>query len=212
MIQNSNCLWRWWRSLFRATFEVLDPTQITGLNQVDYLPGNPPPNGTTTDPQGRFWLLKQGTFPSGVDYAGGQVKLTAESTPSAARFVGIVSSYSDAQGNIYNFIQIDQSLGSPGTDFSIDIRPVKVTATKNPIRQKLFNFNPFPLYFFAKLSDNCAMNNITIKETVGDFQRTITPKLYTLGSNIAITNAGGNADVTGLLQLILMKSPDYLLL
>ena len=62
----------------RVTFEVLDPTQITGLNQVDYLPGNPPPNGTTTDPQGRFWLLKQGTFPSGVDYAGGQVKLTAE--------------------------------------------------------------------------------------------------------------------------------------
>ena len=181
----------------RVTFEVLDPTQITGLNQVDYLPGNPPPNGTTTDPQGRFWLLKQGTFPSGVDYAGGQIKLTAESTPSAARFVGIVSSYSDAQGNIYNFIQIDQSLGSPGTDFSIDIRPVQVTATKNPIRKKLFNFNPFPLYFFAKLSDNCAMNNITIKETVGDFQRTITPKLYTLGSNIAVTNAGGNADVTG---------------
>ena len=41
------------------------------------------------------------------------------------------------------------------------------------------------------------MNNITIKETVGEFQRTISPKLYTLGSNIAITNAGGNADVTG---------------
>ena len=181
----------------KVTFEVLDPTQITGLNQLDYEPGNPPPNGTTTDPQGRFWLLKQGTFPTGIDYAGGQVKLTAEVSPSAARFVGDVQSYTDAQGNVYNFIQIDQSLGSPGTDFSIDIRPIKVTATQNPIRQKLFNFDPYPLYFFAKLSDNAAINNITIKETVGDFQRTIAPKLYTLGANIEITNAGGNADVTG---------------
>ena len=181
----------------KVTFEVLDPTQITGLNQLDYEPGNPPPNGTTTDPQGRFWLLKQGTFPTGIDYAGGQVKLTAEVSPSAARFVGDVQSYTDAQGNVYNFIQIDQSLGSPGTDFSIDIRPIKVTAAQNPIRQKLFNFDPYPLYFFAKLSDNAAINNITIKETVGDFQRTITPKLYTLGANIEITNAGGNADVTG---------------
>ena len=181
----------------KVTFEVLNPSQIAGLNQVDYEPGNPPPNGTTTDPQGRFWLLKQGTFPTGIDYAGGQVKLTAEVSPSAPRFVGDVQSYTDAQGNVYNFIQIDQSLGSPGTDFSIDIRPIKVVASENPIRQKLFNFDPYPLYFFAKLSDNAAINNITIKETVGRFQRTITPKLYTLGTNIEITNAGGNADVTG---------------
>ena len=59
----------------KVTFEVLDPSQITGLNQLDYLPGNPPPNGTTTDPQGRIFLLKQGTFPTGIDYAGGQVKI-----------------------------------------------------------------------------------------------------------------------------------------
>ena len=64
--------------------EVLDPSQITGLNQLDYLPGNPPPNGTTTDPQGRIFLLKQGTFPTGIDYAGGQVT-TAGTAPSAAK-------------------------------------------------------------------------------------------------------------------------------
>ena len=58
----------------KVTFEVLDPSQITGLNQLDYLPGNPPPNGTTTDPQGRIFLLKQGTFPTGIDYAGGSSK------------------------------------------------------------------------------------------------------------------------------------------
>ena len=181
----------------KVTFEVLDASQITGLNQLDYQPGNPPPNGTTTDPQGRIWLLKQGTFPTGIDYAGGQVKLTAETAPSAARFVGDVQSYQDANGNIFQFIQIDQSLGSPGTDFSIDIRPIRMTTNGNPIRQKLFNFDPFPLYFFAKLSDNAAINNISIKETVGEFQRTISPKLFTFGANVEITNADGNADVTG---------------
>ena len=181
----------------KVTFEVLDPSQITGLNQLDYLPGNPPPNGTTTDPQGRIFLLKQGTFPTGIDYAGGQVKLTAETAPSAARFVGDVRSYTDAQGNVFQFIQIDQSLGSPGSDFSIDIRPIRMTTNGNPLRQKLFNFDPFPLYFFAKLSDNATINNISIKETVGEFQRTISPKLFTLGANVEVTNAGGNADVTG---------------
>ena len=61
----------------------------------------------------------------------------------------------------------------------------------------MFNFDPFPLYFFAKLSDNAAINNITIKETSGGFQRTITPILYVRGDNISVTNAGGKANVSG---------------
>jgi hypothetical protein len=43
---------------------------------------------------------------------------------------------------------------------------------------KLFNYNPYPLYLVAKLKDNSQINNITVKETIGDFQRTITPKWY----------------------------------
>ena len=51
------------------------------------------------------------------------------------------------------------------------------------------NYNPWPLYLTGNLKDNSAINNITVKETVGDFERTITPRLYVKG-NISVTNAG----------------------
>ena len=47
------------------------------------------------------------------------------------------------------------------------------------------------------MGDNATVNNISIKETSGGFQRTISPKFFVLGENTAITNAGGQADVTG---------------
>ena len=171
----------------KVTVEVLETSQITGLNQVQYVPTNP--SVPTTD----YYIFKQGTFPAGITYDGGNVKLTSAQQESTVKYVGVTSSYTDANGNVFEYIQISDSLGSPGNDFSVDIRPVKITANGNPVRQKLFNFNPFPLYFFAKLGDNAAINNITLKETSGSFQRTITPNLYKFGPNTEITLAGGNA-------------------
>ena len=178
------------------TIEVLDASQVTALNEVNYLPG-PGSDPSIPDPLGRLFLLKAGVFPSGIDFDGGQVKLTTSSTPSSAIYVGEVQSYTDGDGNIFSYIQVSQTVASPDPDFSIDIRPVRLTTPGNPIRQKLFNFDPFPLYFFGKLSDNAAVNNISIKETSGGFQRTISPKFYAFGDNTAITNASGQADVSG---------------
>ena len=178
-----------------ATIEVLDVSQINGLSQVNYEPNDA--GDTTPAVPPKFFLVKTGTFPSGIDYDGGEVKLSAESSPSAAKFVGEVKSFVTGGTNITSYIEIDQSLGSPGSDFSIDIRPIQITASGNPVRSKLFNFNPFPLYFFAKLSDNAAINNISIKETSGNLVRTISPKLFKFGDNSEITNANGNADLTG---------------
>ena len=48
----------------------------------------------------------------------------------------------------------------------------------------------------AKLKDNAAINNISVKESIGDFQRTISPKWY-VSSNCTVTTADGNADITG---------------
>ena len=168
----------------------------TALNEVNYLP-SPSADPSVPDPLGRLFLFKAGTFPTGIDFDGGQVKLTSSSTPSSATYVGEVESYSDADGNVFSFIQVSQTVSSPDPDFSIDIRPVRLTTKGNPVRQKLFNFDPFPLYFFAKLGDNAAVNNISIKETSGGFQRTISPKFYAFGDNTAITNASGQADVSG---------------
>jgi hypothetical protein len=180
-----------------VTVEVLDTSEISGLTQINFEPGNPPPNGTGPDPLGRLFLLKQGTMPTGIDFDGGQVKLTSEISPSSATYVGNVETYLDTNGDIFSYIEISETLGSPGSNFSVDIRPIKISASGNPVRQKLFNFDPYPLYFFAKLGDNAAINNISIKETSGKFQRTISPKLYTFGDNIEVTNAGGEADISG---------------
>ena len=47
--------------------------------------------------------------------------------------------------------------------------------------------------------DNSAINNISIKETIGESQKTTSPVLaVTNGSLGLIDNAGGNADTTGL--------------
>ena len=70
------------------------------------------------------------------------------------------------------------------------------TTTNMVARSKLYNYNPWPLYLTGNLKDNSAINNITVKETVGDFERTITPRLYVKG-NISVTNAGNNASTLG---------------
>ena len=182
----------------KAVIEVLDATPVTSLSEVNYLPGAPPPNGTGPDPLGRIFLLRSGLFPSGINFDGGQVKLTDSIGASSAKYIGNPQSFSDTDGNIFSYIQISQTLSSPSSTFSIDIRPVKITASGNPIRQQLFNFDPFPLYFFAKLGDNAKVNNISIKETSGGFQKTISPTLFTFGANTVVTNASGQADVTGI--------------
>jgi hypothetical protein len=61
---------------------------------------------------------------------------------------------------------------------------------------KLFNYNPYPLYLVAKLKDYASINNISIRETIGDNQRTISPILYVSGIS-SVTNAGGNANISG---------------
>ena len=177
----------------KAVVEVLPTSLISGLNQVDFVP-----NASNSGPvDGNFYIFKQGTFPTGIDYDGGQIKLASEQNPSSTKYVGTVKQYTDADNNIYQYIQISGTLGSPGTDFSVEIRPVKISASGNPTRQKLFNFDPYPLFFFAKFSDKAALNNLTIKEISGDFQRTITPQLRTLGDNVEVTTVGGKAPNDG---------------
>ena len=171
----------------KATVEVLDVIELTGFNQVSNASDTNIPGTTGT------FLIRQGALPANVNFDGGQVKLSSEVNPSAAKYVGVSSSYTipvDGVDTEFGYIEIDQSVTTTLTDFSIDIRPVKISATGNPDRQQLFRFNPFPLYFFAKLGDNATIHNISIKETSGEFQRTISPRLYKFGSNtnIILTN------------------------
>ena len=62
-----------------------------------------------------------------------------------------------------------------------------MTTADNQIKTKLYNFDPFPLFFVAKMSDNSDINNLTIKETSGEFVKTSSPKLF-------VSNVSNNTD------------------
>jgi hypothetical protein len=183
----------------KVTVDVLDPLEIKNVNQRNYPPN--PSGNTTTDSQRPYWIEIAGTFPN-IDYAGGQIAVknttTNVITITNSTFVGVTSSYTINDNGVekeFSYIQISQTLGSVGSNFTILIRPVSITGTTIS-KQKLYNYNPWPLYLVAKLKDNAAINNISVKETIGDFQRTISPKWY-VSSNCTVTTADGNADTTG---------------
>ena len=172
----------------RATVEVLDAVELSGFNQVDGL------SDSNIGVVGTF-LVRQGALPSGVTFDGGQVKLSDLTNASAATYVGSPKTYTvpvDGVDTEFGYIEITNSVTTTLTDFGIQIRPVKISATGSSDKQKLFNFDPFPLYFFAKLSDNATIHNISIKETSGGFQRTIAPRLFKFADNIA---GGANTNI-----------------
>jgi len=178
----------------KATIDVLDPLRIGNVNQFD---GTNPQTGVA---DGNVYIQVTGNFPN-IEYDGGQVAvLDTSTTPETinitnSRFVGVTSSYISGD-ETFSYIQLSQTLGSVGSDFTILFRPVQITSTGLINKSKIYNYNPFPLYLVAKLKDNAAINNISVKETIGDFQRTITPKWY-VSSNATVDNVGGKADTTG---------------
>ena len=66
------------------------------------------------------------------------------------------------------------------------------------IKSKLFKYDVYPLYLVGKLMDKAKINNISIKETTGTFQRTTAPVLsVTNGSNGVIDLANdGSSNLT----------------
>jgi len=174
----------------RATVEVLDAVELSGFQEVT---GGEDSNISAQEGAGslsKIYLRKEGALPIGITFDGGQVKLTSQSSASAAKYVGDPKTYKDSEDIQFGYIEIDTSVTTSNDGFSVDIRPVKISATGGGFKQKLFNFDPFPLYFFAKLSDNATIHNISMKETTGGFQRTIAPRLYKYGanSNVILTN------------------------
>jgi len=180
----------------KLTIDVLDPIEITNVNEFNI-------NPKTGVSDGNVYIQVAGTFPAlsvigGQDYGydGGQIAILSSGSVSipGPTYVGVTSSYTNTSNTLFSYIQISGTL-SAGSDFTIAIRPIKATGT-HVNTQKLYNYNPFPLYLVAQLQDNSAINNITVKETIGNYERTISPKFYVLGG-CEVTNASGNADTTG---------------
>jgi len=179
----------------KLTLEVLSPTKIQNVNEYNYEPN--PFGYSTPDPQGRRWIEVLGSFPN-IDFNGGQVALLGAGNTAIITdktFVGVTSSYVGSGNSTFSYIQVSGSLNAPSSNFTVLVRPVQITA-KTLIKSKLYNFNPFPLYLVIKLKDYAQINNITVKETIGQFQRVISPRWY-INDKCTITNASGNADIFG---------------
>jgi hypothetical protein len=177
------------------TLEVLAPSKIQNVNEYNYEPN--PFGNTTPDPQGRRWIEVLGSFPN-IEFNGGQIALLGVGNTAIITdkvFVGVTSSYVGSGNSTFSYIQVSGPINAPTSNFTILVRPVQLTSSAVN-KLKLYNFDPYPLYLVAKLKDYAQINNITVKEIIGEFQRTISPRWY-VNDKCTITNASGNADIFG---------------
>ncbi len=109
--------------------------------------------------------------------------------------------YIDSEGKRIEYIKISNPIVDTENTGIFDImgRPITLTAERlNETKVKLFRYEVFPLYFVGKLKDNAQINNISIKETIGDNQKTTAPTLGITRPPFGfIDNAGGNAATDG---------------
>ena len=84
----------------------------------------------------------------------------------------------------FEYIEITDNVRPSGfqqSDSNINIvgRPVQLRASRQGVttKTKLFKYDVYPLYLVGKLMDKAQINNISIKERTGTFQRTTAPIL-----------------------------------
>ena len=193
----------------KLTIDVLDPIEISDVYEFNYRPDLENTPGLTVDSRARIWIQVLGSFPD-IDYDGGQIAIMENGTiiETQSRFVGKVTTYTDSNGNSSSYIQISQRINIDSgatipiktSPYSIIIRPITATSIFKDnelfVKSKLFNYNPYPLYLVGKLRDYAEINNISVREIIGDFQRTISPILY-VSDNSSVTLADGNTDNFG---------------
>ena len=174
----------------KISIEVQEPSPIA--NAVQY--GANPQSG---EDDGSFYIEIPGSFPA-LTYEGGQVAFEYNGsiyTPNITYVGDPVGPYLKPDDNYFSYIKISGQIPQ-SNNFDLLLRAVLLTGTGEVNSGKLFNYNPFPLYLVAKLQDNAQINNITVKETIGNFQKTVTPKWYKY-DNASIELYGGKADNFG---------------
>ena len=211
----------------RLTYKIAKPTPINPTSAVFVETTDPEDLTITGDGSGNYYLRVEGRFDTTItDWVGGEV-VYRDPTDSTnyivqmqgsdaviyqltTRPVGSPHAKPDDNpraplrftiaGQEYSYIKISGSM-STGQNSSITLmgRPVTVTARRlNQIKSKLFKFDPFPLYLVGKLMDNSKINNISVREIIGEDEITTSPVLAVpASSSITIDNAGGDADITG---------------
>ena len=167
--------------------KVSDPIDIaTSVNQEYRTDGKTPDGLSAPDLTPRYYLTVEGSFGGDItDWRGGQIVYRNAD--------GSVNDSSDAKydqdkpvsylvsGVPYQYIEISESIGAPNNSTNLTIvgRPVQLKASRLGVisKNKLFQYDVYPLYLVGKLMDRAQINNISIKETTGTFQKTTAPIL-----------------------------------
>ena len=159
---------------------------------------NQTPAGISTTGN-RYYLSVEGGFGGNVsDWLGGQVVYRNDdgsiNKSSNAKFAENQPTTYTLSGISYQYIEITDTVdpsnsGSGDINLTIVGRPVQLKATRLGVisKNKLFQYDVYPLYLVGKLMDRAQINNISIREKTGTFQKTTAPVLsVTNGSNGAI--------------------------
>ena len=184
--------------------KVSNPVGLGTVNQ-EYLTGTLPTGVTTTTTNPRYFLTVEGSFGGSVtDWLDGQVVYLNDDNSvnlsSNAKFLDMTpTSYQDGS-TLKQYIEISDTVkpsksGQSDTNINIVARPVELKASRLGVtsKTKLFKYNVYPLYLVGKLMDKSKINNISIREKSGTFQKTTAPVLsVTNGSNgfIDLANDG----------------------
>jgi len=145
------------------------------------------------------------------DWSGGQVVYrNPDNSPNLSSLATYVdrepTEFTDGDTTKF-FIEISANVRPSGfesgdTNLIIVGRPVQLSASRlnrtNTPKVKLFKYQVYPLYLVGKLMDRAKINNISIRESTGTFQRTTAPVLsVTNGSNGVIDLANdGSSNLT----------------
>ena len=176
--------------------QVSNPVDLATSVTQTY--SNQTPAGISTTGN-KYYLSVEGGFGGNVsDWLGGQVVYRNDdgsvNQDSNAKFAENQPTTYTLSGVSYQYIEITDTVkpgnsGSGDTNLTIVGRPVQLKASRLGVisKNKLFQYDVYPLYLVGKLMDRAQINNISIKEKTGTFQKTTAPVLsVTNGSNGAI--------------------------
>jgi len=171
----------------RYTVTVLNKVQLDGR-----LVENNPKTGVV---DGNYYIrLSGGTaFPSG-SLLGGEIGVN--NVAANVFFASEQDSFIEVVNNVNTTIYFAKLSGiipgySAGQNVSIQLTPVNITGN-GADKNKIFKFNPFPLYLVAMTRDNSRINSISIAEMIGEITISSSPK-WILNDNIELDTVGGKA-------------------
>ena len=194
----------------RVKIRVGDPELIGNVQYTE----SPPETGA----EGEYFLVSNQNILStltpvgGSGYDGGQVAYvkqigegpdfeTQVTVEDNSVFVGSLKEYvvNEDTGEKREYIAVSNELGidleTEEGIIKVAIRRVTIStefSEQQNTKTKLFKYAVFPLYPVIKLKDYGEINNISIKEKIGETITTISPKFLT--NNCSLNNYGGLAD------------------